>query len=29
LWDIAKIDIPRLKQRLEEVIKREGWGDGI
>ncbi|MHC1590849.1 MAG: HepT-like ribonuclease domain-containing protein [Candidatus Helarchaeales archaeon] len=25
IWDIVKIDIPRLKEKLQEVMDRESW----
>jgi uncharacterized protein with HEPN domain len=25
LWDIITIDIPKLKQKLEEIVKQRGW----
>jgi len=25
VWDIITLDIPRLRQQIEEIIKKEGW----
>ena len=25
VWDISKIDIPQLKEKLEQIIQKENW----
>ncbi|MCD6381028.1 MAG: DUF86 domain-containing protein, partial [Candidatus Odinarchaeota archaeon] len=26
IWDIITVDIPELKEKIKEIIEREGWG---
>lgn len=27
VWDIINADIPRLKEKIKEIIQKEGWND--